>query len=110
MQVNFLDMLKEPYKSAFIFVNQFLMDECELAMVVKFNTPFYYYKTKWFGFLSYNPKTHEIYISFVKGHKVDHEKLLSEGRKQQKIYRIDPSKDINVVELQKIINLLKNHY
>lgn len=82
----------------------------QLQMLWKFNTPFYYYKTKWFAFLSYHPKTHEIYIAFVKGSKVDHPKLLSEGRRQQKIYRIDPSKDINVKELKEIVEMLKVVY
>ena len=79
-------------------------------MAWKNNTPFYYYETKWFGFLSYHPITHEIYISFVKGSKVEHPKLLSEGRKQQKIFRIDPNNDIDVIVLREIVALLKLHY
>lgn len=77
----------------------------------KNNTPFYYYKGKWFGFLSYNKdKDHEIYISFTKGFCVEHSSLASEGRKQAKIYRIDPNQDINVEELQEITKSLKAHY
>jgi hypothetical protein len=77
----------------------------------KFNTPFYYYNGKWFGYLSYSEKRHhEIYIGFVKGYKVNHSKLLSEGRKQIKVYRIDAAKDINATELTKITKLLKAQY
>ncbi len=86
------------------------MREAGLTESWKNHTPFYYYKSKWFAFLSYNPKNHEIYISFVKGNKVKHPKLFSEGRKTQKIYRIDPAKDINVNDLSEIITLLKQHY
>jgi len=46
----------------------------------------------------------------VKGNNVEHVELLSEGRKQQKIYRIDPTKDIDVESLAEIIELLKLHY
>ncbi len=77
----------------------------------KFNTPFYYYKGKWFGYLSYSEKRHhEIYIGFIKGYKVKHKKLLSEGRKQIKVYRIDATKNINLKELIEIVELLKAQY
>ena len=51
-----------------------------------------------------------IYISFVKGNKVAHPKLVSEGRKQMKIYKISPEKNINTKELIAICKLLKKVY
>jgi hypothetical protein len=103
--------IPEPQQSTLLFLRQFFMTEMELQENWKFNTPFYYYKGKWFCYLSYSAKRkHEIYVGFVKGYKVSHQKLLAEGRKQIKVYRIQPDKDINIKELSKITSLLKKTY
>lgn len=107
---NYFITLPEPYQSVLLFLRKFLVEESGLSEQRKHNTPFYYYKNKWFAFISYNPINHEIYISFVKGFKINHDKLLSEGRKQQKIYRINPHADINTNELSEIVNELKKMY
>jgi hypothetical protein len=103
--------ISEPYQSALLYLRQFFINEIGLEENWKFNTPFYYYQGKWFCYLSYSKKrNHEIYIGFVKGYKVNHSNLLSEGRKQIKVYRIDSSKDIDIIELAKITKLLKAQY
>lgn len=107
---NYFLTLPEPEQSALLFLHQFLMNEIGLQFKRKFNTPFYYYNGKWFCFVSYDNKKRDIYISFVKGNQVSHPKLLSEGRKQMKIYKILPDKNINISELSKISNALKKCY
>lgn len=107
---NFFLSLPEPQQSVLLFLQQFFKQEMGLEESWKFNTPFYYTKKKWFAFISYNPKNHEIYISFVKGGQLNHPKLVSEGRKQMKIYYINPEKDIDTKELSKIISQLKAFY
>ena len=107
---NYFLSLPEPEQSALLFLHQFLTNEIGLQHQRKFNTPFYYHNGKWFCFISYDPKKRDIYISFVKGNKISHPKLLSEGRKQQKIYKIVPEKDINTKELMTVCKLLKAEY
>ncbi|MES2512522.1 MAG: DUF1801 domain-containing protein [Bacteroidota bacterium] len=107
---NYFLSLPEPEQSTLLFLHSFLNTEIALEYKRKFNTPFYYYNGKWFCFVDYNPRKRTIHISFVKGNKVTHPKLLSEGRKQMKIYKIDPLKDVDTLELQKIIALLKQEY
>lgn len=103
--------IPEPQQSALLFLRQFFINEIQLEENWKFNTPFYYYKGKWFCYISYNKKkNHEIYIGFVKGYLVNHKALLAEGRKQIKVYRINPEKDIKVSELKAIVKLCKNTY
>lgn len=103
--------LPEPHQSTLLFLRHFFTEEISLEEHWKFNTPFYYYKGKWFCYLSYSKKrNHEIYIGFVKGYLVQHPKLLSEGRKQIKVYRLNPNKDINIKELKTISNLLMKQY
>jgi ParB-like chromosome segregation protein Spo0J len=46
----------------------------------------------------------------VKGYLIDHPDLVSENRKQIKIYRINPEKDIDINALKKIMNSIKKFY
>ncbi|MCZ8284273.1 MAG: DUF1801 domain-containing protein [Bacteroidia bacterium] len=108
---DFFLKIPEPQRSEFLFLRHFLLEESGLEEAWKFNTPFYYFHGKWFAFISYNAKkNHELYISFVRGDLVTHPALLSEGRKQQRIYRIAPGEDIDVDALKKIVTLLKGCY
>lgn len=102
--------MPEPEQSAFLFLRQFFKNEIDLQESIKFNTPFYYYKSKWFCYLSYGKKKNDIYVGFLNGYKVSHPKLVAEGRKQVKIYKIFPEKDINAKELMSICKLLKKVY
>jgi hypothetical protein len=105
---NFFLKIPEPQQSTLLFLRQFFMIEMELQENWKFNTPFYYHQGKWFCYLSYSAKRkHEIYIGFVKGYLIEHPSLVSEGRKQIKVYRINPEKDIKVKELIAICKALK---
>lgn len=108
---SYFSSVPEPQRSTIQFLRHFFITETGLEEKQKNNTPFYYYNRKWFGFLSYNKdKDHEIYISFTKGFRVEDPSLASEGRKQAKIYRVDPYKDIDIEELNKITELLKACY
>jgi hypothetical protein len=107
---NYYLSLPEPEQSVLLFLHQFFVNDMMLQHQRKFNTPFYYLDGKWFSFLDYNPKKRSIHISFVKGNEVSHPKLLSEGRKQMKIYKINPEKDININELKEVVSLFKKLY
>ncbi len=108
---NFFLKIPEPQQSTLLFLRQFLIEEIKLEESWKFNTPFYYYKGKWFCYLSYSAKRkHEIYIGFVRGYQIEYPNLVGEGRKQIKVYRINPEKDIDIRALKKITDLLKKLY
>ncbi|MDO9000792.1 MAG: DUF1801 domain-containing protein [Bacteroidota bacterium] len=100
---NYFFSLEEPHRSCLLFLRQFILNYSnQLSEQWKFNTPFYYYNNKWFCYISYHKKTKLIYIGFVQGYKIKHSKLLSEGRKQVKVFYIDPEKDIDVKNLNAI--------
>jgi hypothetical protein len=101
---NFFHSLSEPYKSCLLFLQAFMLQHSErITESWKFNTPFYYYDKKWLGFISYHPKTKEIYISFTDGCNIQHPSLVSDGRKKAKIFRVEPNEDIDVVSLKKVL-------
>lgn len=107
---NFYLTLPEPEQSVLLFLHQFLIANMQLQTARKFNTPFYYHHGKWFCYLDYQKKKRSIHLSFVKGNVISHPKLLSEGRKQMKIYKIPLEKDLDIDELTEIISLLKSLY
>ncbi len=107
---NYYLSLPEPEQSVLLFLHHFFVYDMMLQHQRKFNTPFYYLNGKWFCFIDYHPKKRSIHISFVKGNQVSHPKLLSEGRKQMKIYKVAPEKDIDINELKEIVALLKKCY
>jgi hypothetical protein len=107
---NYFLTLPEPSQSALLYLRQFFINEMGLTEAWKFNTPFYYYKNKWFCYLIYIKKKDETYISFVLGNKIEFPDLVSEGRKQMKIYKINPNENIKKSELKKIVALLKKFY
>ncbi len=108
---NYFYSLDEPCKSCLLFLRRFILDHSSrITESRKFNTPFYYFNKKWLAFISYDPKTKIIYVAFVNGYLIDHPKLLTEGRKKQKIMYIDPEKDINVKALKEILNLACKTY
>lgn len=108
---DFFLTIPEPQQSTLLFLRQFFTAELNLQEHIKFNTPFYNYNGKWFCYLSYSSKRkHEIYIGFIKGYQIEFPNLVSEGRKQVKLYRINPEKNIDVKALKKITTLLKKLY
>lgn len=103
---HYFESLAEPERSCLLFLRQFILDYSDtITEKRKFNTPFYYVNGKWMCFISYNPKTKEIYISFVDGFKMLHPQLVSEGRKKMKIFRVDANEDVDVKSLKQILNL-----
>lgn len=101
---HFFNSLEEPHRSCLLFLRRFILGFSEkITEQRKYNTPFYYYDKKWLCFISYHPKTKEIYISFVNGYKIDNPELVSEGRKKMKIFYVDASEDVDVRSLGTIL-------
>jgi hypothetical protein len=103
---SYFNTLEEPCRSCLLYLRKLILDfSPDVIERRKNNTPFYYFKNRWFAFISYHPKTKEIFISFVHGNRIVHPKLVSEGRKQMKIFRVDPEKDIDVKNLKAVLKL-----
>lgn len=101
---NYFFSLPEPEQSCLLYVRSFMLSYSKhISEAWKFNTPFYYYKGKWLCYVSTNKKNKSIYIGFIKGHLMQHTKLVSEGRKQIKVFHLDANKDIDVKSLNAIM-------
>ncbi|PBQ31487.1 hypothetical protein CNR22_06820 [Sphingobacteriaceae bacterium] len=102
---HYFNSLEEPFRSCLLYLRTFLLGfSDEISEKRSNNTPFYYYRKKSIGFISYDPKTKDIYFSFTNGHKIEHPKLASEGRRKMKIFKVDPEKDVDIDNLREILN------
>lgn len=69
----------------------------------KYGMPRFCLGKKAICYLWTDKKTHEPYILLVDGNQIDHPKLQTGDRKRMKIYRVNPSKDIEVDEIVEIL-------
>lgn len=106
---NFFLTLPDPEQSCLLFIRQFILDQnTGISEKWHYNTPFYHYKGKWMCYLSYRPKDRVIYIGFVHGYKLKHKLLLSEGRKQIKVFYLNAYNDVDIKSLREVFKLALN--
>jgi hypothetical protein len=102
---NYYISLLEPEQSSLLFLRTYLLEfSPHITEHWKYSTPFFYHKTKAFYYFSINKKK-QVYIGFVNGNKIKHPKLLSEERKQIKVFYIYADKDIDIKSLNAILKL-----
>lgn len=69
----------------------------------KYSMPFYCYNNKMLCYLWIHKKYKQPYIGIVEGNKIDHPLLIQEKRARMKILLLDPTKDIPVKVVSKIL-------
>jgi hypothetical protein len=65
--------------------------------------PFYCYKGKRFCYLWVHKKHHQPYLGIVDGKKINHPLLIMEKRARMKIMLFDPTKDVPLKTIHKIL-------
>lgn len=70
---------------------------------IKYGSPCFIYLGKPLVYLWLDKKTSHPYYLFVEGKHLSHPKLEAGDRKRMKIYRIDPSADIDIDEVNAIL-------
>jgi hypothetical protein len=99
----------EPHQSCMLFLRQWLLEH-RLEEQFKYGVPFYSYKNKNLCYMSVSAKEKKLYLGFIQGHKMKHPRLEKEGRKQIKVFYIDPEKDVPVTTLKQILKKAKALY
>jgi hypothetical protein len=103
---NFYLRQSEPNQSCFLALRDIILNSnSNITADWKYKLPFFMYKGKMFCYLCKDKKTETPYIGIVNGSDIDHPQLESGNRKKMKTLSIDPTKDINLDMVLKILNL-----
>ncbi|HQQ93724.1 MAG TPA: DUF1801 domain-containing protein [Bacteroidia bacterium] len=103
---NYFFTLPEPEQGCLLFVRKFILEfNTGISEHWHYNTPFYYYKGRWMCYIAHKAKSRTFYLGFVHGYKLKHKNLLSEGRKQIKVYYLDAHQDLDIEGLRKVFML-----
>jgi hypothetical protein len=94
----------EPVKSCMIFLREHILQlDAGITEAWKYRMPFYCYRDKMFCYLWVHKKYKQPYIGFVDGHLLEHPDLLPEKRARMKILLIDPTRDVPVAKVSKLL-------
>ncbi len=103
---NFYLRQSEPNQSCFLALRDIIKGfNPHITTDWKYKLPFFMYKGKMFCYLWKDKKTQVPYIGIVNGSAINHPKLDAGNRKQMKTLSIDPTKDIELDVVLKILNL-----
>lgn len=106
---NYFLQQEEPLQSCMLYLRDWLKKQ-NLEESYKFSTAFYSYKGKMFCYMSVRKKDKQFYLGFVQGYKMKHPSLKKEGRKQIKVYYINPEVDLPIKSRLEVIKVAKNLY
>jgi uncharacterized protein DUF1801 len=95
---------EEPTKSCLQALRDYILNYNEsIAEAWKYRMPFFIVKGKMFCYLWTDKKTGLPYMGFVEGSNMDHPLLEQGNRKRMKILRIDPTQDLPIETIDKIM-------
>jgi hypothetical protein len=101
---NYFLLQEEPTKSCLLFLRQFILEkDSHITEAWKYGMPFYCYNGKMFCYLWVHKKYNQPYIGIVEGNRINHPDLLVEKRARMKILLIDPTKDLPISKLNRIL-------
>ena len=96
---------EEPNQSCLLALRDFLLNsDTNVSETRKYGMPCFCYKGKMFCYLWTDKKTKEPYLLWVEGKYLDHPTLETGDRARMKIFRVNPSKDLQITTIQSILN------
>lgn len=104
--------LEEPERSTLLFLREKILksDTENITETLSFGLPFFKYKKRMLCYFNFSKKHKKYYISFYHGDRIDHPKLLQEGRKKFKILLINMNEDLPLELVLRLINEVKKAY
>lgn len=95
---------EEPNKSCLLTMRDILLNyDKDISETRKYGMPCFCYKGKMFCYLWVDKKTHEPYFLMVEGKHLDHPALETGSRARMKIFRVDPNKDLPIMEINVVL-------
>jgi hypothetical protein len=94
----------------FVYTAADLAQDENMSATVKYKMPCFCYKNKMCCYLWTDKKTKEPYILFVEGKLLDFPQLELGDRARMKIFRVNPTEDIQIELLETILNAALDLY
>lgn len=108
---NFYLQQDEPVKGTFLALRGVIMKQDKnITEEWKYKMPFFCYKGKMFCYLWFHKKFKQPYIGIVEGKLFDEPFLIQEGRSRMKIMLFDPTKDLPVKTIDRILRKVLDYY
>lgn len=102
---NFYFDKEEPQKGCLLAMRDIILGYGpKISETIKYGMPCFCYKGKMFCYLWMDKKSREPYFLMVEGEYLNHPKLETGSRARMKIFRVDPKKDLPIVEINLIMN------
>ena len=101
---NYFLQNEEPFKSCLLFLREHILSLDE-SVTEKwlYGMPFFYFKGKRFCYLWIHKKLRQPYIGIVDGNKINDPFLLREKRSRMKILLLDPTRNLPMGRVDKIL-------
>lgn len=101
----------EPNKSCLLALRDIILNtDPNISETRKYGMPCFTYKNKMFCYLWTDKKTHEPYILFVEGKRLDHPMLETGSRSRMKTLPISPTEDLPIETIHLLLNEALNLY
>lgn len=108
---NYYLQREEPHKSCLLALRGIILEQDEaVTETMKWGMPCFCFKKKMFCYLWTDKKTGEPYILFVEGKHLDHPKLETGQRARMKVFRVNPSEDLPLDTITKLLNTALDLY
>jgi len=108
---NYFLQKDEPVKGCLLFLRDHILAyDKGITEAWKYRMPFYCYKGKMFCYLWTHKKNGLPYIGIVEGRKIDHPLLIKEERARMKILFVDPTADLPLETIDKILKIALDLY
>lgn len=96
---------QEPQKSCLLAMRDIILDyDPHISETTKYGMPCFCYKGKMFCYLRMDKKSHEPYFLMVEGKHLEHPNLETGSRARMKIFKVDPNKDLPMLDINLIMN------
>lgn len=95
----------EPNRSCLLALRDIILNQdADISETTKYGMPCFLFKKRMFCYLWEDKKTQEPYLLVVEGNRLSHPRLEQGSRARMKIFRVNPTEDLPMTDIQNVLN------